>query len=158
MTDEYEAYKAGQASRWLERIRRLGARAETLRMEIDAEREAAAGLRAMRFDGMPRARRADGDAMADAVARIEERVAGYASELSAYLDERAEAHEALASLEDEACRRALTMRYLLGKPWERVCVDMGYTWDGMMKLRRRALSEAYDVMPARHRDPKHPAI
>lgn len=156
--DEYESYKAEQAERWLDRIRRLGSRVDTLRMEIDAERQAASGLKAVRFDGMPRAKRSDGDAMVDAVARIQERVADYASELSGYLDERQEAHDALSAMGDEACRRALTMRYLLGLPWERVCVDMGYSWGGMMKLRRRALVSAYDVMPVRHRDPKHPAV
>ena len=35
---------------------------------------------------------------------------------------------------------------------------MGYTLNGMMKLRRRAVTEFYDVMPTEWRDPRHPAL
>ena len=42
--------------------------------------------------------------------------------------------------------------------WERVCVEMGYSYDGLMKLRRRALLHAYDVMPHTERDSLPPAI
>lgn len=36
---------------------------------------------------------------------------------------------------------------MLGKTWEMVCVEMGYSYSGMMKLRRRAVDEVYDLMP-----------
>ena len=63
MTEEWERYRRGQAAKWLEHIHRLGARVETMRREIDAEREAASGLKAIQYDGMPKAATSTGDAL-----------------------------------------------------------------------------------------------
>ena len=43
--------------------------------------------------------------------------------------------------------RVLRLRYLLGWKWENICVEVGYSYDGIMKLRRRALVSFYEVMP-----------
>lgn len=158
MTEEWERYRREQAAKWLEHVRKLGERAETLRMEIDAERDAASGLQAVRYDGMPHAKGVASDAVPDAVSRIQERVADYVAELSRYESERFEAHAALAEMSDEAGHRALTMHYLLGRSWEQCCVEMGYTYDGMMSVRKRALCEAYGLMPCRWRDPMERAV
>lgn len=158
MTEEYERYKRMQASRWMEHVRSLGRRVRSIAEEIEAQRELASGVQAVRYDGAPSGGAASGDAIPNAVARLQELIAEYVAEQAGYVEEQREAHEALRLIEDDACRDALTKHYLLGCNWERVCVDMGYTWDGMMALRRRALLAAYDRMPARWRDPMHPAI
>lgn len=158
MTDEWERYRRDQAARWLERIRRLGARVETMQREIDAEREAASGLKAICYDVTPKPSASTGDALPNAVIRIQERIAEYVEEMAAYTEERGRAHEALSGLPDPMEHRALTYHYLLGLSWEECCVRMHYTYDGMMKLRARALSSAYDVMPHEMRDPMERAI
>lgn len=158
MTEEYERYCRAQAARWLEHVMSLGTRVRALQAEIDAQRELASGVKGMSYDGMPGPKTAYGDALPDAVARIEDMVACYCTELAGYVDEQREAHAALAGMEDEACRSAITRHYLACESWERVCVEMGYTWDGLMKLRRRAMLDAYEVMPIRWRDPIHRAV
>lgn len=158
MTDEWERYRRAQAARWLEHVRRLGEHAETLRREVDEEREAASGLGAIRYDGMPKASCSDGDALPNAVIRIQERIARYIERLSEYEAERWAAHDALEGVADPLERRALTYHYLLGDTWEECCVKMHYSYDGMMSLRKRALSSAYDVMPHAMRDPMERAI
>lgn len=158
MTEEFERYRRAQAAQWMEHVRGLGARVRSIKCEIDAQRDLATGLSSVAYDGLPRQSSSDGDAVPNAVIRIQGLIAEYCSELERYVGEQREAHEALSGLSDGACREALTRHYLIGKGWEECCVDMGYTWDGMMALRRRALSAAYDLMPARWRDPRHPAI
>lgn len=157
MTDEWERYRRERAAAWLDSVARLGVRVETLRMEIDAERDSASGLRAVAFDGMPGGS-SSGDAIPNAVIRINDRIAAYAEEMDRYLGKRAEAHHALAKMGDEFEHRALTLHYLLGKTWEECCVEMHYSYDGMMKLRRRALCDAYDVMPLEWREPMESAV
>lgn len=158
MTDEWERYRRAQAARWLEHIRRLGTRVETLQREIDAERDAASGLKAIQYDGMPKAATSTGDALPNAVIRIHERIAAFVEEMARYTDERGRAHDALSGMSDPLEHRALTYHYLLGYSWEECCVKMHYTYDGMMSLRKRALCSAYDVMPHEFRDPMERAV
>lgn len=158
MTEEWERYRRAQAARWLEHIRRLGTRVETLQREIDAERDAASGLKAIQYDGMPKAATSTGDALPNAVIRIHERIAAFVEEMARYTDERGRAHDALSGMSDPLEHRALTYHYLLGYSWEECCVKMHYTYDGMMSLRKRALCSAYDVMPHEFRDPMERAV
>ena len=158
MTEEWERYRRGQAEKWLKHIRHLGARVETMRTEIDAEREAASGLKAIQYDGMPKAATSTGDALPNAVIRIQERIAAFVEEMARYTDERGRAHDALSGIPDPLEHRALTYYYLLGYSWEECCVKMHYSYDGMMSLRKRALCSAYDFMPPEWRDPMERAI
>ena len=158
MTEEWERYRRGQAEKWLKHIRHLGARVETMRAEIDAEREAASGLKAIQYDGMPKAATSTGDALPNAVIRIQERISAFVEELARYTDERGRAHDALSGMSDPLEHRALTYYYLLGMSWEECCVKMHYSYDGMMSLRKRALCSAYDFMPPEWRDPMERAI
>lgn len=154
---EYERYKYDQARAYLEHVRALSCRTQALRAEVDAQRELADGVKAMRY-GEVGGGGADGDRMAETVARLQELVRGYCAELSVYVSEQQAAHERVKLMERPEHAQAITGYYLLGRTWERVCVDMGYTWDGMMSLRRRAVSAFYDVMPCEWRDPRHTAV
>lgn len=158
MTEEWERYRRGQAAKWLEHVYRMGIRVETMKREIDAEREAACGLKAIQYDGMPKAPTSTGDALPSAVIRIQERIAAFVEEMARYTDERGRAHDALSGMSDPLEHRALTYHYLLGYSWEECCVRMHYSYDGMMKLRARALCSAYDLMPLEWRDPMERAI
>ena len=154
---EFERYKYDQARAYLEHVRALSCRAQALRAEVEAQRELADGVRAMRY-GEGGGDGAGADRMADTVARLQDLVEGDCSELAGYVAEQDRAHACVRLMERPEHVQAITGRYLLGRSWERVCVDMGYTWDGMMKLRRRAVTEFYDVMPTEWRYPRHPAL
>lgn len=162
MTEEYDVYRRSQSERWLEHVRGLGNRIRTLQSEIEAQRDIAAGVQAVCYDGMPKSPNSSADAIPNAVAAIEELIAEYATELAGYVEEQREAHDALRMMEDGVCRDALTKYYVLGRSWKSVCYDEKgnevYTYDGIMSIRRRGLLKAYDVMPTRWRDPAHPAI
>lgn len=54
--------------------------------------------------------------------------------------------------------KALRLRYFCDWKWEHICMEMSYSWDGMMSLRRRALANYWEVMPACERDPMEPAL
>lgn len=158
MTEEYERYRRSQAARWLEHVRGLGNRIRTLQSEIEAQRDIAAGVQAVCYDGMPKSPNASADAIPNAVAALQELIADYLTEQAGYVEEQRDAHEALRMIDDAECSECLTRHYLLGDTWEQCCVRMGYTWDGMMSLRRRSLLAAYDFMPTEWRDPMHRAI
>lgn len=158
MDEEYRAYRAEQAHAYLERVRRAGESCAGLREMVDDARERASGLRGVDYSAVRVSTSPTADAVPDAVAHIQELVGAYASDLAAYEGMRHEANMALLSMDDATLAKALRLRYLCGWNWERVCVDMRYSWDGMMKLRRRALAEFWEVMPRDARDPVPPAV
>ena len=157
MTEEYERYKAAQAARWLEHVAKLRRKIASIKDEIDEARAMADGVQAVCYDGMPRSAGA-GDGMERAVISLQDMIARFTTELAEYVEARQDAHDRLQTIDDPLYAECLTKHYILGWKWERVCVKMDYAYDGMMKLRRRALAEAYDVMPTEWRDPMHRAI
>ena len=158
MTAEWEAYRYAQARAWLEHIRALGERVESTKALIDSEYELMDGIRGIDYSALKVGGSASDDAMMNAISKMQNHIAEYAALLAEYEDERHTAQGCLSNMAEFQERRALTLRYLLGWPWELICVDMHYTHDGMMKLRRRAIVNAYDVMPLDRREPIHHAI
>lgn len=157
MTEEFERYKRAQAAKWLDHVRGLSIRAEKLKAEADMQRDQMDGVKGVSYDGGGGGSPSD-DAVLRAVARLHAAIRRYAEEMAELVSEQEAAHDALAKLDKAEHEVALSKHYILGETWEKVCVDMGYTWDGMMTLRRQALSAAYEVMPPRWRDPLHPAV
>lgn len=157
MTEEWETYRYHQARVWLEHIRGLGEKVASTQAMIEAERDLMDGVRAIDPTKEGGSSRAD-DAMVDIIERMERHVREFLVLVSEYEDERMDARKRLAKLPEATERAALTYRYLLGWSWELICVEMNYTHDGMMKLRRRAIVNAYDVMPLEKREPIYHAI
>lgn len=88
-----------------------------------------------------------GDNLENGVIKLHELIAEYCTELSEYVEQQHIAHDVFNALSKPEYNSALTHYYLLGKSWEQVCVEMGYTWQGMMSLRKKAIQEVYDYMP-----------
>lgn len=88
-----------------------------------------------------------GDNLENGVIKLHELIAEYCTELSEYVEQQHIAHDVFKALSKPEYNSALTRYYLLGKSWEQVCVEMGYSWGGMMKLKRAAEVEVYDYMP-----------
>ena len=156
MTREFDEYKYRQARSWLEHIRKLGADVASAKALVDSERELLDGLHGIDYAavrGNP-----DDDRLVNAIERTRAYIADFTAKQAEYEAERMDAYRRLDQLGDGIERQALTLRYLLGKAWEEICVEMSYSWQGMMKIRKRAIIHAYDVMPNDKRDPLHPAV
>lgn len=158
MTEEYDRYKRAQASRWLEHVRRLGGKCRALQREVEEQRALASGLKGLDYSAPVVRSSASADGTPEAVIRLLDVIEEYCTELEGYVDEQHAAHAALNDMPDELGAEALKRHYLCGQSWESCCVAMGYTWDGMMSLRKRAVLELYDHMPAEWRDPAHQAV
>lgn len=149
ITEEGIDWKVERAGSYLESIRRLGEDVAAQQALADAQRELADGVRGIDYSALRVSTSPSGSQVEDALERIQSAVAEYCTLAAEYTDMRMEANRALCLMGDFTEARALRCRYLLGWDWERICVEMRYTYDGMMKLRRRALCSFYDVMPGR---------
>ena len=158
MSEEYDRYRIAQAKAWLARVRKLASYERALRDIADQQLEMADGLKGIDYAADRVAASSDGDAIPRAVEAHMEAVAS----LLAIADEAArmigEAAEAIARLDDPTEASALARYYLKGDRWEQVCVDMCYSWQGIMAIQRRALLHVYEFMPACERDPMERAI
>ena len=153
MDEELQRYRADQAHAYLERIRRLGEGCAGMQALVDDARDRASGVRGIDYSRDRVQTSPTDDAMVNAVDEIRSRIRDYVAVLAEYEAERKRANDALTGMEDYTEAKALRLRYLLGRDWEQVCVEMHYSYDGMMKLRRRALASYWEVMPACERDP-----
>lgn len=158
MSEEYDRYKRAQAARWLEHVRRLGGKCRALQREVEEQRELASGLKGLDYSAPAVSASSSPDGIPNAVALLLEAIEDYCTELAGYVAEQKAAHDALNSMSDELGAEALKRHYLCGQSWESCCVDMGYSWDGMMSLRKRAVLELYDHIPTEWRDPLHQAV
>lgn len=158
MSEEYDRYKRAQAARWLEHVRRLGGKCRALQREVEGQRELASGVKGLDYSAPAVSASSSPDGIPNAVALLLDTIEDYCTELAGYVAEQKAAHDALNAMSDELGAEALKRHYLCGQSWESCCVDMGYSWDGMMKLRRRALLSAYEAMPTEWRDPTHQAV
>ena len=130
---------------YLEYVRSLSTRVEVLREQIERKRsllDATGVVFSEKVSGTTQA----GD-IADAIADLKGLVEDFAAELVVYTEQQRMAYIAFSMLSTAERARALTLYYLEGKPWEEICVDMNYSWDGMMSLRRRSAKELYDHIP-----------
>lgn len=156
--DEIEQYRYEQARAWLEHVAKLkhavGASRDMLEMfEGLAEQARAIDYSRVRVSGGQQA-----DRMAEAVARLDEAHMQWAANLAAYTDEATDAAARIDRLEDKTEARALLAHYVDGRPWERVCIMLDYSYDGIMHVRQRAVLHMYDHMPTEWRDPVHRAL
>lgn len=155
LTPEGEQRRIDMARAWLEKCRKTVGYERTLRESAAAHYDMLKGIdySAVNVQTSP-----SPDAVPNAVIAHE----GIAEKLDAIADDAAkriaDAAAALASMEDPTEARCLHLYYIDAvDTWERVCEIMTYSYDGMMKLSRRALIHAYDVMPYSEREPIYKA-
>jgi len=159
MTPEYEQYCIEQAETWLVKVRKLVGYATKLGESAAAQLARADNLRGIDYSAVRVQTSPSADAIPNAIIMHEEMGASF-KELAETATARVkEASSALACMDDPVEAMCLQLYYVEAyATWEHVCVAMDYSYDGMMKLRRRAMLHAYEVMPHQERDPQHRAI
>ena len=159
MTPEWEVYRIGQAEAWLENVRKTVAYAASLEESAAAQYALADGLRGLDYSRVQVSTSPTPDAIPNAVARHVDMGDKYVEIAANARDRAAQAADALDRMDDPTEATCLRLYYVDAlETWEHVCVRMHYTYDGMMKLRRRAVLHAYDVMPHAEREPLPPAF
>lgn len=146
MTVEFDDWKAEQAGAWLRHIRDL--KRDIVRLEGDIETQRSLVMPGGIDYTVPKVSTSPSkDAIPDAVARLEQAIAGYCTELVGYLDEMERARDCINGLEDVHHRAVLSLYYLNGFTWVAVAERLEYSPAHCKKLRNEALPLVYEVMP-----------
>lgn len=145
---EWDDWRVEQAHAYLERVRRMGADCAGLRRLVEDARANLGAVRGLDYSrGGGGSQTAGDDAIVNEIAAVQESVQTYVTRLAEYEDERHRAAMTVDRMPDPTEARVIRLRYLLGWKWENICVEVGYSYNGIMKLRRRALMSFYEVMP-----------
>jgi DNA-directed RNA polymerase specialized sigma24 family protein len=65
----------------------------------------------------------------------------YNEKWDALLSLRLRIETAIDALDDSTLRRLMRLRYIEGKRWEVIAVEMGYSWAGVHKIHKKALKK-----------------
>ena len=166
MTDEGVDRRVRIVTRWLENVSRAMERMFDFEDQAASMRSMADNLRGIDYSRDQVDVSPTPDAIPNAIIEADEMGELYDSLYDSVSGRVAKAQAALAAMDNQAGARALSLYYLAfdenGKrkydTWEKVCVEMSYTYDGMMKLARRAKLELYDYMPHTERPKVESAI
>lgn len=137
------------AEEYLNYIRSLTIRTQTLQSQIDQQRALLEPSGIAYSEGVSSSPATD--TLEQGVIALNGLIAEYCTQLAEYVEQQRIAYKVLSDLPKPEHSQALIAYYVQGKTWEEVCVMMGYSWHGMMKLRRRAVVSVYDFMPEEYR-------
>lgn len=137
------------SAEYLKHVRDICRRIRTLREEIDEQRSFVE-LTGISLDERVASSVAH-DKQEKVVIELINLIRDYTQELLLYVQEQRDAHNRLEQMEDSLSTSVLKKYYLMGKSWEEICVDVSYSYAGMMKLRRKALISFYDYLPEEYR-------
>jgi DNA-directed RNA polymerase specialized sigma subunit len=89
------------------------------------------------------------DKLAKTIAKIVDLKKGLRQEIEDYVDLKEEAIRLIDSMSDGRHRLVLTYRYINGKTWEEIAVEMHYTYKWVHVLHGQALADFENVLRMR---------
>lgn len=109
-------------------------RAEILRLRSESERVTSM------ISGIPRGENSEiQDKTAETVALLLDLVSSLNEDIIRLIALRKSMEEEIGHVENSTYRILLTKRYIEGKKWENIAVEMNYSWQHIHKLHNRAL-------------------
>lgn len=89
---------------------------------------------------MPRGE-AEQDRLGQLLIQIEELIDSYNEKQDKLLKQQLKIEKCIDKLEDSIDRNIMRLRYLEGYTWERMCVLLNYSWNGIHKKHRKILKK-----------------
>lgn len=149
---EYTAYKRDWSKRYMGRVREVVRTVKMIQSEISELEAGLDGVGAAGFSARRGSQAATDGRMVELMARRDMLLAKFYDELDRNLQAQADAHAALAHL-DQPLRAVLTYRYMLRMDWRSVAkeldYDVAYCKQG---LHDKALVELFPYIPHEYDD------
>ena len=98
------------------------------------------------FSAMPHIPNRSHSGTADIIVKIIDLQNEINSDVDELVDIKQEIMKVIKAVDDTDCQLLLEMRYLCGRSWDQIAVDMGYGLDNIYKIHRCALQLVEDVL------------
>lgn len=141
-----------KALRYLNHMRGLAFKAETLKLQIERQREIADGLKSIRYGEVKSNGAVYVDAIPDVIAKIDELTAQHADAAILYAEAYEEAAAVIDSIDDSGVSGVVTRRFLLGWSNQKIAHYSHYRIENVIRMEDVGLNEVYRLMPEEWRE------
>lgn len=130
---------------YLSRYRNLNIEIDSKTRQLEKLREQATRIVPEPSDGIPGSG-STSDRLGNAVAKICDLEAEIEAEISRLVELREEIRAAISRVQDSTYRNLLELRYIEGMTFERIAVEMNYSWRQVIRIHGSALYRIKDVI------------
>ena len=98
-------------------------------------------IKSMIINDMPKVTNIENDMIGNLLADIEDLINIYKEKELNLIKQQIKIEKAISNLEDPTDRNIIRLKYIDGHTWERICVILNYSWNGIHKKHRKILEK-----------------
>ena len=98
-------------------------------------------IKSMIINDMPKVTNIENDMIGNLLADIEDLINIYKEKELNLIKQQIKIEKAISNLEDPTDRNIVRLKYLDGHTWEKICVILNYSWNGIHKKHRKILKK-----------------
>lgn len=126
--------------KWLSEYTWIQLQIDAMEKDIEKWRTRLEGLGAQLIDGMPRGHSNNAD-QEEIIMKIEELDHKMTQKLMDLINKKDRIFDAINTVDDPVAQILLGYRYLDGWSWEKICVEMHYSWKHIHRLHLKAIRQ-----------------
>lgn len=126
-----------QKKEYLRSYRAAVKREERILEDIQELRASKAFPAAISYGGMPKG--SNQSDLSDYIEALDRMIESLKAERLEKIRRREKIEKAIKDMQDDNEREVLRLRYIDGKKWEEICIEMGYSWRQIHYIHSRAL-------------------
>lgn len=109
--------------------------------KIEFLKEKKTSIKSMVITDEPRGCNSESDRLGELLGEIEELIEQYNKKQLRLMKQQLEIEKCIDKLEDSIDRNIMRLKYIDGYTWERICVMLNYSWNGIHKKHRKILEK-----------------
>lgn len=98
-------------------------------------------IKSMIINDMPKSCNIENDMIGNLLADIEDLINIYKEKELELIKQQIKIENAISKLDDPTDRNIVRLKYLDGHTWEKICVILNYSWNGIHKKHRKILEK-----------------
>ena len=98
-------------------------------------------IKSMIINDMPKSCNMENDMIGNLLADIEDLINIYKEKELKLIKQQIQIEKAIEKLDDPIDRNIIRLKYLNGHTWEKICVILNYSWNGIHKKHRKILEK-----------------
>lgn len=114
---------------------------EIIKDKLEYLEEKKTSIKSLIIDDMPKGYNGDNDRISALLGEIEELINIYREKELKLIKQQIHIENAIDNLEDPTDRNIVRLKYLDGHTWEKICVILNYSWNGIHKKHRKILEK-----------------
>lgn len=109
--------------------------------KIEFLKEKKTSIKSMVITDEPRGSNSESDRLGELLGEIEELIDVYNKKQDRLFKQQMKIEKCIDKLEDSIDRNIMRLKYIDGYTWERICVMLNYSWNGIHKKHRKILEK-----------------